>query len=160
VVDESITTGRSFLASTAGSPPHDWLLPTGCSIGYALPCAIGAAIACPGRKIIVLESDGSGMYAPQALWTQAREQLDILTLVFANRAYQILDGELKAGSGVTAPGPKARALVNIGDPAIDWTALARAQGVEAFRATTADELARHSAAALGAGGPAVIDVTL
>jgi acetolactate synthase-1/2/3 large subunit len=109
VIDESITTGRSFLASTASSRPHDWLLPTGGSIGYALPCAIGAAIACPDRKIIALESDGSGMYAPQALWTQAREQLDILTLVFANRTYQILDGELKA-AGVTAPGPRAQAL--------------------------------------------------
>ena len=125
VIDESITTGRSFLADTVGSRPHDWILATGGSIGYALPCAIGAAIACPDRKVVVLESDGSGMYAPQALWTQAREQLDILTLVFANREYQILDGELK-NAGLTATGPKAQALINIGDPAIDWTALARA----------------------------------
>ena len=159
VIDESITTGRSFLASTAGSRPHDWILPTGGSIGYALPCAIGAAIACPGRKVIVLESDGSGMYAPQALWTQAREQLDILTLVFANRKYQILDGELRA-AGVTAPGPRTQALINIGDPAIDWTALARSLGVQAFRAATADELARHIDAGFAAGGPAVIQITL
>lgn len=159
VIDESITTGRSFFNDTAGSRPHDWILPTGGSIGYALPCAIGAAIACPDRKIIVLESDGSGMYAPQALWTQAREQLNILTLVFANRNYQILRGELKT-AGVTTIGPKADALVSIENPAIDWTGLARALGVEAFHAATADELARHVAAGLAAEGPVVIEVTL
>jgi acetolactate synthase-1/2/3 large subunit len=159
VVDESITTGRSFLADTERSRPHDWILGTGGSIGYALPCATGAAIACPGRKVVVLESDGSGMYMPQALWTQAREQLDILTLVFANRTYQILRNEMR-NVGVAPGGPKAEALTDIGDPHIDWTALARALGVEAFRATTADELSRHIDAGLALQGPAVIEVAL
>ncbi len=159
VIDESITTGRSFLADTAGARPHDWILGTGGSIGYALPCAIGAAVACPDRKVVVLESDGSGMYAPQALWTQAREQLSILTLVFANRSYQILEGELRA-AGTPAAGPQAAALLTIDNPAIDWTALARALGVEAFRATTAEELARHIEAGLAMEGPALIEVAL
>jgi acetolactate synthase-1/2/3 large subunit len=159
VIDESITTGRSFLADTAGSRPHDWILATGGSIGYALPCATGAAVACPDRTIVVLESDGSGMYTPQALWTQAREQLSVLTLVFANRRYQILRDEL-SNAGVTAAGPAARALTDIGNPAIDWVALARALGAEAFRAATADELARCIDAGLAVGGPAVIEVTL
>jgi len=75
VIDESITTGRSFLDDTRTARPHDWILGTGGAIGYALPCATGAAIACPDRKVIVLESDGSGMYMPQALWTHAREGL-------------------------------------------------------------------------------------
>jgi acetolactate synthase I/II/III large subunit len=159
VVDESITTGRSFLADTERSRPHDWLLGTGGSIGYALPCATGAAIACPGRKVIVLESDGSGMYMPQALWTQAREQLDILTLVFANRTYQILRNEMR-NVGVAPGGPRAEALTDIGDPRIDWVSLARAFGVEAFRATTADELSRHIDAGLAFQGPAIIEVVL
>ncbi len=159
VIDESITTGRSFLTDTAGSRPHDWILPTGGSIGYALPCATGAAVACPDRKVVVLESDGSGMYAPQALWTQAREQLAVLTLVFANRTYQILRDELR-NVGVTAAGPRARALTDIGNPAVDWISLARAFGVEAFRATTADELSRRIDAGLAAGGPSLIEVTL
>ena len=159
VVDESITTGRSFLADTERGRPHDWLLGTGGSIGYALPCATGAAIACPDRKVIVLESDGSGMYMPQALWTQAREQLDILTIVFANRTYQILRSEM-SNVGVTPGGPKAEALTDIGSPRIDWIALARAFGAEAFRAATADELSRHIDAGLAIQGPVVIEVVL
>jgi acetolactate synthase-1/2/3 large subunit len=159
VVDESITTGRSFLADTAGSRPHDWILPTGGSIGYALPCAAGAAIACPDRKVIVLESDGSGMYAPQALWTHAREQLNILTIVFANRTYQILRNEM-SNVGVTAVGATAGSLMDIGNPSIDWVSLARTFGLEAFRAATTDELFRHLQAGLAVQGPALIEVTL
>jgi acetolactate synthase I/II/III large subunit len=158
VVDESITTGRSFLADTAGSRPHDWILSTGGSIGYALPCAAGAAIACPDRKVIVLESDGSGMYMPQALWTHAREQLDVLTIVFANHAYQILRDEM-SNVGAT-PGAKAGPLMDIGSPRIDWVALARTFGVEAFRACTADEFVRHLQAGLAVQGPALIEVAL
>ena len=159
VVDESITTGGSFLADTERSRPHDWILGTGGSIGYALPCATGAAIACPDRKVVVLESDGSGMYMPQALWTQAREQLDILTIVFANHTYQILRSEM-SNVGVTPGGPKAKALTDIGNPRIDWMSLARSFGVEAFRATTADELTRHIDAGLALQGPVVIEVEL
>jgi acetolactate synthase-1/2/3 large subunit len=159
VIDESITTGRSFLADTAGAAPHDWILPTGGAIGYALPCAAGAAIACPGRKVIALESDGSGMYMPQALWTHAREQLDILTVVFANRGYQILRQELR-DVGAAAGGPRAEALMDLGSPDIDWVSLARTFGVEAFRATTADELSRHVRAGLAGPGPALIEVAL
>lgn len=158
VVDESITTGRSFLADTAGSRPHDWILPTGGSIGYALPCAAGAAIACPDRKVIVLESDGSGMYMPQALWTHAREQLDILTIVFANHKYQILRNEM-SDVGAT-PGAKAGPLMDIGSPRIDWVSLAGTFGLAAFRAQTADELVRHLQAGLATRGPALIEVAL
>ena len=159
VVDESITTGRSFLADTAGAAPHDWILGTGGAIGYALPCAAGAAIACPGRQVVALESDGSGMYMPQALWTHAREQLDILTLVFANRRYQILRDEL-SNVGATAGGPRAEALMDLGRPDIDWVSLARTFGVQASRAATADELAGQVKAALAAQGPALIEVAL
>ena len=106
VVDESLTTGRSFLSATRSSRPHDWLLPTGGSIGFALPAAAGAAIACADRKVLCLESDGSGMYMPQALWTHAREGLNILTIVFANRKYQILRLEMQ-NVGVKEIGAKA-----------------------------------------------------
>jgi len=157
VIDESITTGRSFLDDTRTARPHDWILGTGGAIGYALPCATGAAIACPDRKVIVLESDGSGMYMPQALWTHAREGLNILTLVFANRKYQILRNEMK-NVGVARTGPNADALLNIDNPNIDWLALARTFGVEAFRARTADELSRHLDAGLAIQGPCVIEV--
>jgi acetolactate synthase-1/2/3 large subunit len=157
VVDESITTGRTFLDDTRTARPHDWILGTGGAIGYALPCATGAAIACPDRKIIALESDGSGMYMPQALWTHAREGLNILTLVFANQRYQILRGEM-ANVGATRRGANADALLNIDNPRIDWVSLARTFGIEAFRAETAGELARHLETGLAVQGPCVIEV--
>jgi acetolactate synthase I/II/III large subunit len=99
------------------------------------------------------------MYAPQALWTHAREQLDILTVVFANRKYQILRDEM-SNVGVTAVGPKAEALMDLGHPSIDWVALARTFGVEAFRAATTDEFFRALQAGLAVQGPALLEVTL
>ena len=90
VSDESVTTGRGFFKATAGAPPHDWMNNMGGSIGLGLPLATGAAVACPDRKVVCLEGDGSGMYTLQALWTQAREGLDVTTVVFANRTYAIL----------------------------------------------------------------------
>jgi acetolactate synthase-1/2/3 large subunit len=159
VVDESITTGRNFMTVTETAVPHDWILPTGGSIGFALPVAIGAAIACPERRVVCLESDGSGMYMPQSLWTEAREGLKILTLVLANRKYQILHGEM-AIVGVSNIGPNASALFDIDWPTIDWVSLAASQGVAAFRAETMEELARHIDAGLSIDGPALIEVVL
>jgi acetolactate synthase-1/2/3 large subunit len=116
-------------------------------------------VACPDRKVVALESDGSGMYMPQALWTHAREQLDILTIVFANRTYKILRSEMR-NLGVSADGPKAEALTDLGHPRIDWVSLARTFGLEAFRASTADEFSRHIDAGLAHQGPALIEVAL
>src|SRR5229473_3505320 len=135
VSDESVTSGRGFFKATAGAPPHDWMNNMGGSIGLGLPLATGAAVACPDRKVVCLEGDGSGMYTLQALWTQAREGLDVTTVVFANRTYAILRHEL---SGVRAgtPGPKAADMLDIGRPDLDWVALARGMGVPASRAIT------------------------
>ena len=110
----------------------------GGSIGLGMPLATGAAVACPDRKVVCLEGDGSGMYTVQALWTQAREGLDVTTVVFANRTYAILRGEL-ASVGAGTPGRKATDMLDIGRPDLDWVALARGMGVPASRATTADE---------------------
>ena len=95
VIDESLTTGRTFWAQTAEANPHDWLSSMGGSIGFGLPLAIGASVGAPGRKVIALEGDGSAMYTLQALWTMAREQLDVTIIVFANRGYRILQGEAR-----------------------------------------------------------------
>ncbi|WP_448712105.1 acetolactate synthase large subunit [Microbacterium profundi] len=159
VVDESLTTGRSFLKDTEGLPPHDWILSTGGSIGYALSNSIGAAIACPDRKVVVLQSDGSGLYMPQALWTQAREGLDIVTLVFANRKYQILRNEMKS-VGADFGGPKAEALMDIGDPVIDWVSLGKSFGVESSRAETMEALQEEFENALLRSGPSLIEIVL
>lgn len=159
VLDESITTGRDFYAQTVHSEPHDYLGGTGGSIGWALPVAAGAAIARPDRKVIVLESDGSGMYNPQSLWTYAREQLDVVVLIFANRRYQILRNEM-ANVGVPNFGPKAQSLLDIGSPNIDWVSLAKGMGVPASRVDTIEELSRAFDAALAEPGPRLIEVLL
>ena len=159
VVDESLTTGRTFIPATRSSRPHDWLMPTGGSIGFALPVAAGAAIACPQRKVVCLESDGSGMYMPQTLWTHARESLNILTVVFANRKYQILRNEMQ-NLGVTEIGPKASGLLDIDNPEIDWVSLARTFGIDAVRVDTMDRFSSAIDAGLAAQGPYLIEVAL
>lgn len=159
VVDESITTGRSFYPATTGARPHDWLLGTGGAIGYAMPVAVGAAMACPDRPVLTLESDGSGLYMPQALWTQAREGLHIVTLVFANRRYQILRNEM-ANVGVREIGAKAGALLDLDAPAIDWVSLARGFGVPATRVESMDALGAEVDRAFAAAGPTLIEVAL
>src|SRR5271165_1532278 len=112
------------MAATRGAPPHDFLANTGGSIGIAMPLAVGAAVACPGRRVLCLTADGSGMYTAQALWTMAREGLKVTTVVFANRAYAVLKREF-SGLGVGNPGPRAAALFDIGRPDLDWVHLAK-----------------------------------
>ena len=132
VVDEAVTTGRGFFAPTRSAQPHDWLSNMGGSIGMGMPVATGAAVACPDRKVICLEGDGSGMYTLQALWTQAREGLDVTTLLFSNRSYAILRGEL-ANVGAGNPGRKALDMLDLGHPDLDWVGLARSMGVPGAR---------------------------
>lgn len=159
VVDEAVTSGRGFPVPTATAAPHDWLSSRGGSIGFGLPCAVGAAIACPDRKVICLEGDGSGMYTVQSLWTMARESLDILVLVFANRGYQILRGELQ-GVGVSDPGPNALRMLTVDQPVIDWAALARAQGVDATRVTDLAGLIDAIRRGLSTKGPSFVEVVI
>jgi acetolactate synthase-1/2/3 large subunit len=159
VVDESITSGRGLLSATRTSAPHDWLTNPGGSIGTGIPLAIGAAVACPDRKVVCLESDGSGMYTVQGLWTMARERLDIVTVLFNNRTYEILKGEFQhVGAGEA--GRKATDMLEIGRPDLDWVKLANAQGVAASRATTLDQFATHMREALAERGPHLIEVML
>jgi len=159
VVDEGATSGLPYFLAAEAAPPHAYLTLTGGAIGQGLPCATGAALACPQRKVIALQADGSGFYTLQALWTQAREQLDVVTLICANRSYRILQVEL-ARAGIAEPGPNARSLTDLSHPAADWTALARGFGVPATRAQTAEELAQALAAALASPGPALIEAIL
>lgn len=159
VLDESITTGSDFFSQTVHSKPHDYFSGTGGSIGWALPVAAGAAIACPERKVIALESDGSGMYMPQSLWTYAREQLDIVVLIFANRKYQILRNEM-SNVGVPDFGPKASSLLDLDNPSIDWVSLSLGLGVPANRVETVEDLSTVFTSALADSGPHLIEVVL
>lgn len=156
VSDEAITAAAALIPATAGAAPHDWLSLTGGAIGQGLPLATGAAVACPDRKVVCLEGDGSGMYTLQALWTQAREGLDVTTVILANRSYAILQIELQR-LGVAEPGARARSVLEIGDPDLDWVRLAEGMGVAACRATTAEEFHHALGAALAAPGPHLIE---
>lgn len=158
VVDESITTGRGFFKTTHGAAPHDWLALTGGAIGEGLCLTTGAAVACPDRQVIGLQADGSAMYTVQALWTHARENLKIITLIWSNRSYAILRHEL-ANVGAN-PGRKALDMLSLADPDLDWVAIARGMGVPGSRATTIDEMARGFRAGLAAQGPYLIEVVL
>jgi len=158
VCDESITTGRNFFAATRDAPPHDWLQLSGGSIGLGIPMATGAALACPGRKVVNLQADGSAAYTAQALWTQAREKLDVVTLIWSNRAYAILRHEL-AGVGAN-PGRKAIDMLTLDDPPIDWVSLARGFGVEAFRVETLPAFVEGLREGFARSGPLLIEVAL
>jgi acetolactate synthase-1/2/3 large subunit len=141
---------------TAGAPRHDWLCLTGGAIGQGLPAATGAAVACPDRQVVSLQADGSALYTLQALWTQAREGLDVVTVIYNNRSYAVLNMELDR-VGVEAPGPKARSLLDLSRPDVDFVALSQGLGVPATRATTAEELNDQLARALAEPGPALIE---
>jgi acetolactate synthase-1/2/3 large subunit len=159
VVDESATSGLPYFLAAPAAPPHTLLGLTGGAIGQGLPCAVGAALACPGRRVIALQADGSGLYTLQALWTMAREQLDVTVVVCANRAYRILRVEL-ARAGVAEPGPAALSLTDLGRPVLDWTALARGFGVPASRAESAPELAAALRASFAEPGPRLVEALL
>lgn len=159
VVDEAMTSGRGLMAATAGAPPHDWLGNTGGSIGIALPLAVGAAVACPDRRVLCFTADGSGMYTVQGLWTMAREGLNVTTVVFANRTYAVLQREFLS-LGVGAPGPRAANLFEIGRPTLDWVQLAKGMGVPASRVTSLDAFAKAMREGFESNGPALIEVPL
>lgn len=159
VIDEAITSARDFFKVTHGAAPHDFLQLTGGAIGIGLPLATGAAIACPDRKVIALQADGSGMYTLQALWSHARENLDIVTVIFANQRYAILHHEFRnVGAGVA--GRNASTMLDLVDPTLDWVSLAKGAGVEGARATTAEEFAELFASATKRKGPFLIEAMI
>jgi acetolactate synthase I/II/III large subunit len=157
VSDEAQTSGVWVTGATAGAPRHEWLTLTGGAIGQGLPVATGAAVACPDRPVISLEGDGSAMYTLSALWTQAHEGLDVTTLIFSNHSYAILELELSR-VGVEHTGPRAKGLLNLSCPQLDFVDLARGMGVPATRPADAGALVDDLRAALAEPGPHLIDV--
>jgi acetolactate synthase-1/2/3 large subunit len=159
VSDEANTSGLWVAGATAGAPRHDWLTLTGGAIGQGMPVATGAAVACPDRPVISLEADGSAMYTLQSLWTQAHENLDVTTIIFANRSYAVLNLELSR-VGVEEPGPKAKGMLDLSQPPLDFVALAQGMGVDAVRPADAAELTDALERALSEPGPHLIEAVL
>jgi acetolactate synthase-1/2/3 large subunit len=158
LVDESVSYGRGFFPNSHGAPPHDWLQITGGAIGLGVPMATGAAIGAPGRRVIALQADGSAMYTLQGLWTQARERLDVTTIILSNRKYEILVGEL-ANVGAN-PGRTALDMLDLGNPELDWPKLAGGMGVEAARAETLERLADLLRQSCARNGPFLIELMI
>jgi acetolactate synthase-1/2/3 large subunit len=159
IVDEGMTTILAYYALSATLPPHSITTIVGGAIGYGMPCAVGAALACPDRQVINFQADGSGLYTVQALWTQAREGLNIVTLVGSNRSYNIVRMELER-AGMIPRGPNAEALTGLGDPSIDWVAIARGFGVPACSVDTAEGLVCALGRALQEPGPHLVEMVL
>ncbi len=156
VMDESNTSMGPFLAMSQSAARHTLLTQPGGAIGLGPPCATGAAVACPDRVVINLQADGSAMYTLQSLWTQARERLNVITILCNNRSYRILGIEL-GRAGVTELGDQAKRLVGLADPAIDWVSLAKGMGVPGVRVDTAEDLTRELTRALAEKGPHLIE---
>ena len=159
VVDEAITSGLMLPLLTAGAPRHDLLTLTGGAIGQGLPSAVGAAIACPQRPVLALVGDGSAMYTLQALWTMARERLNVTTIVFNNASYSVLNVELER-VGAESIGTKARAQLDLGNPGLDFARLAQGMGVHAARVATAQDLLQALRYALAQPGPHLIEAVV
>ena len=159
ICDESVSSGRDSFKWTGNAAPHDFLQLTGGAIGVGIPLATGAAVACPERKVILMQADGSGMYTLQALWTQAREQLDVVTVIFSNRRYAILHRELQL-VGAGEPGRNARRMLDLDAPAIDWVHLARGAGVEAARACDTAAFVDLLRSALARRGPFLVEAVI
>ncbi|MCE3285057.1 MAG: acetolactate synthase large subunit, partial [Steroidobacteraceae bacterium] len=159
IVDEAQTSGVMLPLMTAGAPRHDVLALTGGAIGQGLPCAVGAAVASPDRPVLALVGDGSAMYTIQALWTMAREQLNVVAVILNNRAYSILNVELQR-VGAADAGPKAKAQLDLRNPALDFVQMGRSMGVPSVRATTTADFVAALERAFKTPGPHLIEAVV
>jgi acetolactate synthase I/II/III large subunit len=157
IVDEALTSGTAYYPLTASLPPHTIMALAGGAIGYGIPCALGAAVACPDRPVISLQADGSALYTVQGLWTQAHEGLNVTTLICSNRSYRILQIEL-ARPGIPSAG--ASPFMDFKAPRIDWVKIACGFGVPGVSVGTAEDLAKQLGKALAEPGPHLIEMLL
>ena len=160
IVDESTTSGMASYILTANAPKHDWLSLTGGAIGIGIPMALGAGVACPERKIVNLQADGSGMYTIQGLWSIAREKLDVTTVIWNNRSYNILNLELHNVGAANDAGPMALSMFDLSNPDLDFCKIAEGMGIEAMRSTTTEQFNEQFAYCMKNKGPQLIEVII
>ena len=155
--DEGITCGLELFLRTQGAPRHDWLAITGGSIGQGLPVSFGAAIACPERKVVALQADGSAMYTAQTLWSMAREDVDLTVVLLNNSSYAVLNVELARLKAET-PNAKTLSMLDLSNPVIDWCEISSGMGVAATRAESVSEFQAQFGEAMRTRGPRLIEV--
>jgi acetolactate synthase-1/2/3 large subunit len=159
IITEEASLAMAYSGLTEFAAPHDLLTLTGGAIGCMMPVSIGAGIACPDRKVVNLQGDGSAMYTLQSLWTQARENIDVVTVIYANRGYKILANELKR-VGARTDGAHAASMFDLENPSLDWIALAKGMGVEAVRTESAGDFDAAFAHAMKRRGPMLIEAVI
>lgn len=158
VVDEALTATASLAMSLQTAPRHTQIALTGGAIGMGLPAAVGAAVAAPDRPVVAVQADGSALYTLQALWTMARERLDVTVVLINNAAYSILRVELaRTGAGEAAHSGRAGRMLDLSDPTPDFTALATGLGVPAERVTTTEALLDALRRAQAEPGPHLVE---
>lgn len=161
VADEAVTSGALCYPFAEKARRHDWMMETGGAIGWGIPAAVGAAVACPDRKVVCLSGDGSAMYTLQGLWTIARENLDVTVIIFANQSYAILEIEFaRTGARGGIPGPNAAQMLSLANPDLDFVQMAAGMGISATRASTADEFVSQYGAAMNQKGPHLIEAMM
>lgn len=160
VCDDAVTSGAPIYALTATAQPHDWLNLTGGAIGSSIPMAVGASVAAgPDRKVLALSGDGAGMYTVQGLWTMARERLPVITVIFSNRSYLILNIEMDR-TGAGRPSKQAAKMLSLDDPPIDWVSLAKGMGVDGARCETGEEFEAAFEKAVKMNAPFLIEAVI
>jgi acetolactate synthase-1/2/3 large subunit len=159
VSDEGATNSLGPFLFTGSAEPHDWLMLMGGAIGQGLPVAVGAAMACPDRKVVALQADGSAMYTVQALWTMVREQLDITVVLLNNSSYAILNIEMER-VGASSPNADAKQLLDLSNPTIDWVSIAQGMGMRAIRVETTNDMDTAFHEAMSRQGPNLIEAIL
>lgn len=159
IVEEGVTAGAPYYALAQTLKPHSHMSLTGGAIGMGMPCALGASLACPDKQVINIEADGSAMYTVQALWSQAHEKTNVITIICSNRKYFTIEFECRR-AGLTSLGDAAAALIKMDNPPLDWIALGRSMGVPSVCVGTAEELAKELKAALDEPGPHLIEAVL
>ena len=159
ISDEGNTSGQWAYIASQNAAPHEWLALTGGAIGIGIPLAVGAALACPGRPVINLQADGSAMYTIQGLWTAARENLHVITVLLNNKSYAVLNMELSR-VGATAQSERSRSLLSLENPVIDFTSMGKAMGVKAVRADDNETFVKAYRRALAEPGPHLIEAML
>lgn len=157
IVDEAITSGLMLNAMTEGSPRHDMITLTGGAIGQGLPSSVGAAVACPDRPVFALIGDGTAMYTNQALWSMAREQLNVTTIIFNNASYSVLNIELER-VGADSVGEKAKSQLDLNGPVLNFAQIAQGMGVHGTRVSTAEDLNKALEYSIENPGPHLIEV--
>jgi benzoylformate decarboxylase len=152
VVEEALTAASALFELLPYRDPHGLVGLASGGIGFALPGAVGASLALPGRPVVAVVGDGSAMYSIQALWTAAHLKLPVTYIILNNSSYRILKERM-----VSFRGARSFKGMELRDPAIDFKALAEAMGVKASTISDPREIDSALREAITSGAPRLLE---